>query len=134
MISDIQLIKVKFIPKYLDVGFLYVSKKFDIAAHICPCGCGTKIVTPLGPCEWSFSEKKGRPTLYPSIGNWQIPCKSHYWIKNGQIEWSYTWTDEEIEAGRKAEQQKRELYYQNKKRSQIKLFWKRLSKFIFMRL
>lgn len=121
MNSKIRLRHVEFVPKVLDAGILYVSKRFRVAAHLCPCGCGSKIITPLGACEWSLTVKKGRPTLYPSIGNWQIPCKSHYWIANGEIEWSYQWTDEEIEVGRKKEQARRKLYYQ--KRSQPRKRW-----------
>jgi len=107
----IELKSVEFIPKVLNERILFVSKRFNVAAHLCPCGCGTKVVTPLGPCEWFLSVKKGKPTLFPSIGNWQIPCRSHYWIKKGQIEWSYSWTEEEIRKGRDLEQKRREAYY-----------------------
>jgi len=123
----IELRRVEFIPKVLESEILYVSERFKVAAHLCPCGCGTKIVTPLGPCEWSFSLKRGKPTLDPSVGNWQIPCKSHYWIRNGRIEWSYTWTEEEIQDGRNRERARRELYYQEKA-SQKPSVWKRLKK------
>jgi hypothetical protein len=129
MSSKIQLRHVEFIPKTLDEGILYVSIHFKVAAHICPCGCGTKIITPLGPCEWSFTEKKGEPTLYPSVGNWQIPCRSHYWIKNGHIEWSYLWTDEQIKAGRSKEQASCELYYRIET-SRKKSFWKKVKNWV----
>lgn len=122
MNSKVQLRLVEFVPKVLEVGILYVSKRFKVAAHLCPCGCGSKIITPLGPCEWSLTIKRGSPTLYPSIGNWQIPCKSHYWITNGEIEWSYQWTDEEIETGYKKEQARRKLYY--KKSGQPRKRWR----------
>jgi hypothetical protein len=126
MSSKIQLKRVEFIPKALDEGILYVSQRFKVAAHLCPCGCSTKIVTPLGPCEWSFSEKKAKPTLYPSIGNWQIPCRSHYWIKSGQIEWSYPWPEEKIQTERNEEQARRELYYQKKANYGKTSLWKRI--------
>lgn len=111
---NIELRTVEFMPKVLDDHVLYVSDRFKIATHMCPCGCRNKIVTPLGPYEWSISVKKGKPTLLPSIGNWQIPCRSHYWIKNGQVEWSYSWTDEEVKAGRRKEQAALESYFQRK--------------------
>jgi hypothetical protein len=38
---------VDFIPKELDDGILYISKRFQTASHRCCCGCGTKIVTPI---------------------------------------------------------------------------------------
>lgn len=131
MNSKFELRHVEFIPKILqEEGVLYVSQRFKVAAHLCPCGCRTKIVTPLGPCEWSLSVKKRKPTLYPSVGNWQIPCRSHYWIKNGQIEWSYSWTDEEIQAGRNKEQTRRELYYQKKDDLEKTSLWKRIKNWV----
>lgn len=118
MNSSIRLRLVKFVPKTLEENILYVSKRFKVAAHKCPCGCESKIITPLGPCEWAFTKKRGKPTLHPSIGNWQLPCRSHYWIIDGKIKWSFQLTDEEIEAGRKEEQERRASYF--KKRHQIR--------------
>ena len=77
-------------------------------------------MTPLDPSEWSFKETNNKPTLYPSIGNWQIPCKSHYWITDGIIEWSYEWSEEEIIAGRNAEERKRKVYYKDLQSKQTK--------------
>jgi hypothetical protein len=112
--NKIKLLKVQYLPIELEPGILYVSEEFEVAGHLCPCGCGSKIITPLGHTEWSFSEYKGKGTLYPSIGNWQLPCKSHYWVTNGEIQWSYKWTEEQIEAGRRAEDMRRKMFYNNK--------------------
>ncbi|MCL5057361.1 MAG: DUF6527 family protein [Actinobacteria bacterium] len=98
-------------PKDLEAGVLYVSEEFGTAAHLCACGCGSKIRTPLGSTEWSLEETALGPTLYPSIGNWQQDCKSHYWIRDGQVIWADKWTPEEIEAGRYAEESRRKAYY-----------------------
>lgn len=76
--EKIKLLKVKYLPKDLEQEILYVSEEFGIAGHLCPCGCKNKIMTPLDPSEWSFKERNNKPTLYPSIGNWQLPCRSHY--------------------------------------------------------
>ena len=109
--DKIKLLHVQFLPRELEPEILYVSKEYGVAGHLCPCGCGNKIITPLDPTEWSFSEKNNKPTLYPSIGNWQLPCRSHYWIRNGKIEWSYQWTEDEIEEGRQLEDKQRKAYY-----------------------
>ena len=98
-------------PKELEQGVLYVSEEFGAAAHLCACSCGAKIRTPLGPTEWSFSETPDGPTLYPSIGNWQQPCQSHYFIRNGQVVWAPKWTPGQIEAGRSTEELRRNTYY-----------------------
>ncbi|RIH63512.1 hypothetical protein D1164_19345 [Mariniphaga sediminis] len=110
--NSIKLLKVKYLPNKLETGILYVSKKYGIAGHLCPCGCGNKIITPLDSTEWQLTIKKDKPSLYPSIGNWQLPCKSHYWIRNGEIKWSYQWSEEEIAAGNSAEEIRRKLYFE----------------------
>jgi hypothetical protein len=80
-----------YIPNYEDMvdGELYISITFLSASHRCACGCGLETVTPLIDKDgWdiSYSPEKG-VSLSPSIGNFQYPCKSHYFIKNNQIEW-----------------------------------------------
>jgi hypothetical protein len=106
-------------PKELTPGILYVSEEFGAAAHLCPCGCGSKIRTPLGPTEWELEETPTGPTLYPSIGNWQQKCQSHYWITRGEVRWADQWTPREIAAGRAAEEKRRRKHY-NRKQNPIK--------------
>jgi hypothetical protein len=103
--------RVRYMPSGLERGVLYVSEEFATAAHLCACGCGAKIRTPLGPTEWSFKETKSGPTLSPSIGNWQQACQSHYLIEGGQVIWAPKWSPEEIAAGRRAEENRRRAYY-----------------------
>ena len=79
--------RVRYMPKDLRAGVLYVSEEFFTAAHLCACGCGAKIRTPLGPAEWSVQEAPQGPTLWPSVGNWQQGCRSHYWFRNGEVVW-----------------------------------------------
>lgn len=109
--KTITLEHVKYMPKQLSPGVLYVSEEYAIAGHLCACGCGNKVMTPLGPAEWTFTERGGLPSLSPSIGNWQLPCRSHYIIANGQILWSGAWTEAQVVAGRQAEERRREAYY-----------------------
>ena len=111
-----------FMPKQLEPGILYVSDEFETAAHLCACGCGSNVRTPILPTEWCLTGPDDRPTLRPSIGNWQRPCRSHYFITNGQVEWCAQWTEEEILAGRRAEQARRERYYEGLNAP----WWKRL--------
>lgn len=114
--NAIALQRVKFMPRELSPGILYVSDEYAIAGHLCACGCGNKVITPLGPAEWTFSESNGRPSLHPSIGNWQLPCRSHYVIANGGIRWAGQWSDNQVEAGRRGEEQRRQAYYAAKDR------------------
>ena len=106
-----RLERVHFMPKDLKPGTLYVSEEFGAAAHLCACGCGSKVRTPLGPTEWEFEETASGPTLLPSIGNWQQPCQSHYWIREGKVIWAPKWTPAQIAAGRHQEEKRRRTYY-----------------------
>lgn len=110
-------------PRELAAGILYVSKAFGTAAHLCACGCGTKIRTPLGPTAWSVKEHRRGPTLRPSVGNWQEPCQSHYLITNGEVIWARRWTPEEILAGRSDEQARACAYHDRRNRQLTSQVW-----------
>lgn len=112
--TSIILRRVKYVPKTLEPGVLYVAEEFHAAVHLCACGCGEKVSTPLRPTEWSLGVNDGRPSLTPSVGNWQLPCRSHYWIQDGAIVWSGAWTDAQVAAGRRTEVERREAYYSAK--------------------
>jgi hypothetical protein len=124
-VKTIKLERVQYVPKELSPGILYVSEKYSVAAHLCACGCGNKVVTPLGPAEWSFTEKTGQASLWPSVGNWQLPCRSHYVIGNGHIHWAGAWSDAQVAAGRSAEEYRRYVYYAEKAQSEGFLNWLR---------
>ena len=106
-----RLERVRYIPRELESGVLYVAEEFGAAAHLCPCGCGSKVRTPLAPTEWKLEESELGPSLVPSIGNWQKPCQSHYWIRQGEVIWSERWTPQEIAEGRACEEMRRRAYY-----------------------
>lgn len=107
----VKLQRVHFMPKELSPGVLYVSEEFGAAAHLCACGCGAKIRTPLSPTEWAIEDTSCGPTLHPSVGNWQQACQSHYWIYRGRVIWAAKWTPEQIAAGRHDEEKRRHAYY-----------------------
>jgi hypothetical protein len=90
---------VEFIPVKLSEGVLYISRRYKTATHLCCCGCGLEVVTPLNPTKWSLSEHpNGTISLMPSVGNWSFPCKSHYWIVKGRVKWSYEMSPQLIAA------------------------------------
>lgn len=112
-LQTIKLCRVQYMPKKLEPGILYVAEQFGAAAHLCACGCGAKIRTPLNPMEWSLAKTQDGPSLWPSVGNWQQACKSHYVIRRGTIVWYDQWTQAQITAGRKQEEKRRAAYYDN---------------------
>lgn len=102
---------VEFIPATLTQGVLYVSEKYKTATHLCACGCGTKIVTPFRPTEWTLTKRGELVTLNPSIGNWNHPCQSHYWIRQNKVIWAGTMTRQEINIGRKIDRVRKDKYF-----------------------
>jgi len=81
-------IYVHYMPKPLEPGKLYISKEFGLAIHLCCCGCGVETVTPLTETRekpgdgWVLTEKEGKVSLQPSIGNFsgENPYHAHYII------------------------------------------------------
>ena len=84
---------VKNIPEEKQEGILYISLTHKVAVHLCACGCKEKVVTPLDKeYGWTLSDNKkclwgNKIILRPSIGNFNIKCKSHYYITENKIEW-----------------------------------------------
>ncbi len=83
MITELEPIWVGAMPTQLEMGKLYISKSFDVAIHLCVCGCGMHTVTPLGGDGWTLgTHTDGSVSLYPSIRN---PCGAHYWIDHDRV-------------------------------------------------
>jgi hypothetical protein len=95
---------IKNAPDELEEGILYISLEYGNVMHKCACGCGNEVNTPLSPVDWQLLYDGKTISLYPSIGNWNFPCQSHYWITNGEVEWAPKWTKEKIERERKRDQ------------------------------
>lgn len=91
---------VEFIPDELEQGTIYISIRFATASHLCCCGCGNKVVTPIRPTDWKLIFDGKTVSLDPSIGNWSFSCRSHYWIRNNRVQWAPRWSPEQIERGR----------------------------------
>lgn len=98
-------------PDKLDEGVLYVCVQYATAAHNCFCGCGHEVVTPIHPTKWKLSFNGVNVSLYPSIGSWSLPCKSHYWLQDGQIMWAESWADDKIQMARAHDNAAQDSYY-----------------------
>ena len=88
------------VPDRPQAGVLYVSIVYTTAVHLCACGCGLEVVTPLSPRDWKLVFDGETVSLLPSVGNWGIPCQSHYWIKSNRVQWARKWSLSEIQAAR----------------------------------
>ena len=102
---------VEYVPAELADGTLYISMEFATVVHLCACGCGYKVVTPLSPAEWQLGFDGETISLTPSIGNWQFPCRSHYWVSSNRVRWAEAWTPAQIEAGRQHDIHAQEQYF-----------------------
>ncbi len=102
---------VEFIPPDPKEGTLYISIPYATAVHLCACGCGIKVVTPISPPEWHLLYDGDTVSLMPSIGNWQFPCRSHYVIRRNAIKWARTLNDQEIAEGRRRDAEDLERYF-----------------------
>jgi hypothetical protein len=122
-ISTIRPINVASFPRTLEDGVLYISRQFSTACHRCCCGCGTKIVTPLRPTEYRVTHFGGGVSLYPSIGNWNHPCQSHYVIHNGQVIRAGAMGQAEIDEGRAYDEAEKRDYYSQPAQSWLTDIW-----------
>ena len=107
---------VEFIPDDVKEGVLYISIRYGTATHRCLSGCGEIVVTPIKPTDWTLIWNGESVSLYPSIGNWSLPCKSHYWIRENKIVWARKWDTSEIELGREIDARNKARYFDRKKR------------------
>jgi len=115
---------VNIIPDNLEEDTLYISTEYKTAIHICPCGCGSEVATPLSPHDWKLTFDGDSVSLYPSVGSWGLPCQSHYWITNNVIEWAPKWSREQIDQGRKEDKENKKYSHDKKKRWFIFDFFK----------
>jgi hypothetical protein len=98
------------IPEKLMPGILYVSMERSVAIHLCACGCGNEVVTPLSPVDWQLTYDGKAISLSPSIGNWNFKCRSHYWIIDNKIKWSAGWSKKQIEESRNFHRETRKVF------------------------
>ena len=84
-IKEFRVEFVQYMPNSINQGVLYVSMQYSLVVHLCACGCGEKVATPLSPDDWNLLFDGETVSLYPSIGNWDFPCESHYWIRRNKV-------------------------------------------------
>lgn len=103
---------VEFVPETLEEGKLYVSVQYGTATHLCACGCGSKVITPITPTDWTLVFDGETVSLDPSIGSWSLPCRSHYWIQRGRVRWAARWSNDQVEAGRARDRSLKDAYFE----------------------
>jgi hypothetical protein len=106
------------IPANLSEGRLYISIRYRTASHLCACGCGLKVVTPIKPPKWHLTYDGETVSFWPSIGRWQLPCRSHYVIRQNRVVWAKPWTEKQILKGREEDAEDLHRYYSDRRPSE----------------
>lgn len=80
---------VESIPVELEHGVLYVSIDYRTMSHLCACGCGRRVATPIRPSPhgWTMAYDGATVSVSPSVGLLKLPCRSHYFIDRGRVHW-----------------------------------------------
>ncbi len=100
----------EYIPPDLEPGVLYISLTYATAVHLCACGCARKVVTPLSPADWQVTFD-GTVSIRPSVGNWQYPCQSHYFIRSNQVVWAKRFTQDQVTTCLRRDAEDRQVHY-----------------------
>lgn len=80
------------IPTQMREGVVYHTLEFELAGLLCACRCGHRI-TLLVPDSHQVWDEGGCATIRPSVGVFDAPCKSHYVISAGDVQWLPAFTE-----------------------------------------
>jgi hypothetical protein len=89
-VSRVRTIRYEFVeqvPRQMKARTLYISIEHGTCIHLCLCGCGAEVVTPLSPRQWALTYDGETVSLWPSVGSWHLSCQSHYIIKSSRVLW-----------------------------------------------
>ena len=60
-------------------------------------------MVPIKPAGWSLDIVDGKPTVCPSVGNREFECRSHYYIRGGEVVWLRKMSDLDRDFSRAAD-------------------------------
>ena len=115
---------VEDMPEVIKEGKVYISIKHRLTEHLCACGCRAEVSLPLGRSEWRIEYDGETVSIRPSVGNWRLPCRSHYIIQESVTRWCKPWSAREAVAGRIRDRQEKEQDIIRKKKERT--WWKRV--------
>ena len=99
------------IPQTLAENTIYIAMEYATAVHRCVCGCGNEVITPLSPTDWILQYDGVTISISPSIGNWNFPCRSHYWIRQSKVRWAEQWSEGRVAVGRAYDRSTKNEYF-----------------------
>jgi hypothetical protein len=99
------------VPRMLELGVLYISLDYATVVHSCCCGCGEEVVTPLSPTDWNITFDGVSISLSPSVGSWNLKCRSHYFLRQGKVIPAGSWSEEKIAAELQRDKRSKANFY-----------------------
>ena len=91
-----RIIESERLPQTVGPGEFHYSRRFEMGALACACGCGHRIMLNLLD-QHSLKIEDGLPTVSPSILAADSPCLSHFWLKRGRVVFAEKWSQVQVE-------------------------------------
>jgi hypothetical protein len=91
-----RIIESERLPPHVGPFEFHYSSRFEMAALACACGCGHRVMLNLLD-QHQLVIEHGLPSVTPSILVSDAPCLSHFYIRNGEVEWAQQWTKSTVD-------------------------------------
>jgi hypothetical protein len=122
-----RLIESERLPSQVGPFEFHYSRRFEMAALACACGCGHRVMLNLLD-QHQLTITEGVPTVSPSILVSDAPCLSHFFVREGQVEWAQQWSKKTVDKVMQA--QLRRHVEQDKLRRPTSSFLRRFANWI----
>lgn len=122
-----RIIESERLPPQVGPFEFHYSRRFEMAALACACGCGHRVMLNLLD-QHHLAIDGGLPTVTPSILVADAPCLSHFFIRSGQVEWAQQWSKKTVD--RVMQSQMRRHVEQDKKREPKPSFLRRCADWV----
>ncbi|PWF49393.1 DUF6527 family protein [Massilia glaciei] len=91
-----RIIESERLPSQVGAFEFYYSRRFEMAAMACACGCGHRVMLNLLD-QHQLIVEEGLPTITPSILVSDAPCLSHFFVRCGEVEWAQQWSKKMVD-------------------------------------
>jgi hypothetical protein len=91
-----RIIESEKLPAQVGPYEFHYSRRFEMAAVACACGCGHRIMLNLLD-QHKVKIEGGLPTVSPSILVSDAPCLSHFFITRGKVDWAEKWSKKTVD-------------------------------------
>lgn len=122
-----RIIESETLPQEVGPFEFHYSRRFEMAALACACGCGHRVLLNLLD-QHQLVIENGRPTIDPSILVSDAPCLSHFFIRKGKVEWAQHWSKERVD--RVMQAQVRHHLERDKQRKPKQTFFRRCKEWL----